>query len=36
MRDLVDRRISHVRAAHEMRELDARAKGGWLARSLRA
>jgi hypothetical protein len=32
MRDLAARRISHARAALVMRELDARAKGGWLAR----
>ena len=35
MADLVDQRISHARAAQAMRELDARAKGGWLAKSLR-
>ena len=35
MRDLVRQRISHARAAQAMRELDARAKGGWLAKSLR-
>ena len=35
MHDLVTRRISHARAAQAMRELDARAKGGWLAKSLR-
>jgi hypothetical protein len=32
MRELAARRISHARAALVMRELDARAKGGWLAR----
>jgi hypothetical protein len=32
MRDLARQRIGHARAALVMRELDARAKGGWLAR----
>jgi hypothetical protein len=36
MRDLADQRISHARAALVMRELDARAKGGWLVRRWRA
>ncbi|MFY0539893.1 hypothetical protein [Nannocystis pusilla] len=35
MRDLVCLRISHARAAAVMRELDSRAKGGWLIRGLR-
>ena len=35
MRDLVDQRISHARAARAMRELDARAKGGWLVKATR-
>ena len=35
MRDLVASRISHARAAAVMRDLDARAKGGWLIRALR-
>ncbi len=35
MDDLVTQRISHARAAQAMRELDARAKGGWLAKALR-
>ncbi|MDC0720824.1 hypothetical protein [Nannocystis bainbridge] len=35
MRDLVTLRISHARAAAVMRELDSRAKGGWLIRGLR-
>ena len=36
MRDLAAQRISHARAALVMRELDARAKGGWLVRRWRA
>jgi poly-gamma-glutamate synthase PgsB/CapB len=35
MRDLAAQRISHARAARVMRELDARAKGGWLIKKLR-
>ncbi|MDC0675663.1 hypothetical protein [Nannocystis radixulma] len=35
MRDLVSLRISHARAASVMRDLDSRAKGGWLIRGLR-
>ncbi|WP_428268476.1 hypothetical protein [Haliangium sp.] len=35
MDDLAARRISHGRAALEMRALVARQKGGWLAKSLR-
>ena len=35
MRDLVAMRISHARAAAVMRDLDARAKGGWLVRAVR-
>lgn len=35
MRDLVSLRISHARAAAVMRDLDSRAKGGWLIRGLR-
>lgn len=35
MRDLVEQRISHARAAQAMRELDARAKGGWLVKAMR-
>ncbi len=35
MRDLVARRISHARAAVEMRKLYDRQKGGWLAEALR-
>lgn len=35
MDDLVEKRISHGRAAIEMRQLVARQKGGWLAKGLR-
>lgn len=35
MNDLVEKRISHGRAAIEMRQLVARQKGGWLAKGLR-
>lgn len=35
MKDLVDQRISHAKAAAVMRELDARTKGGWLIRAVR-
>jgi poly-gamma-glutamate synthase PgsB/CapB len=35
MDDLAERRISHGRAALEMRTLVGRQKGGWLAKSLR-
>jgi len=35
MQDLIDQRISHPRAAQAMRELDARAKGGWLVKAMR-
>ena len=35
MADLVAKRISHGRAAIEMRHLVSRQKGGWLAKSLR-
>jgi gamma-polyglutamate synthase len=34
--DLIARRISHARAATEMRRLYERQKGGWLAEALRA
>lgn len=36
LQDLIDQRISHARAAQAMRELDARAKGGWLVKAMRA
>ncbi|MCA9540264.1 MAG: capsule biosynthesis protein CapB, partial [Myxococcales bacterium] len=36
MDDLVHERISHDRAAIEMRAINARGKGGWLAKKLRA
>ncbi|ACY12676.1 hypothetical protein [Haliangium ochraceum] len=35
MKDLAETRISHGRAAQEMRTLVARQKGGWLAKTLR-
>jgi len=35
MRDLIEQRISHARAAQAMRALDARAKGGWLVKAVR-
>lgn len=36
MQDLVARRISRPRAAQVMRDIDARAEGGWLLKGLRA
>jgi poly-gamma-glutamate synthase PgsB/CapB len=36
LRDLVDQRISHERAAIELRDLMKRQKGGWLEKRLRA
>ncbi len=34
LRDLVDQRISHERAAAELRDLMKRQKGGWLAKAI--
>ena len=34
VQDLVDYRVSHNKMAVEMREIYARAKGGWLGKAL--
>ena len=33
-RDMIDERISHERAAREIKKLNSRQKGGWLSEDL--